>query len=147
MINSGIWKLCLNCDSNCCVWLEKVQYKLFLSKKEKKRLGENIKFPCHFLTKNKLCSVHKHRPIDCRFWPFDIYMKNDKFYWAYYNSVECPIIKTITDKEIESILKNFESRLIPEFRDYLRPYSQFQLKKFIKFFGKPTIIREIALFN
>ncbi len=74
--------------------------------KHKKINGINyyyIKFPCPFLKNNK-CSIREFRPFDCRTFPLDFCMFNNKIF-TIVSSKRCPVIKMIKKQDIQKISK------------------------------------------
>lgn len=140
-MKKDIWSKCLNCKVNCCLQKD-VAFPLFLMKEERERVkGINKKFPCKFLNKNKLCDIHKDRPIDCRLYPFDILKINSRFHWVIWDTI-CPISKAKSAKLFEPFLKQHEKKLMPKFRKYMEEYSEHKINKFIQNY-KLTILREV----
>lgn len=141
-MRSSIWKKCINCKENCCKQ-KKIAYTLFLTDKEKKKFKDiNDTFPCKFLNDRGLCKIHSQRPIDCRLFPFDIVEIKKEFFWVYYQT-NCPIIRNKQDLEL--CLKDFELRLIPKFKKYIKAYSQYRVDEFISNFGPYVVLRKVSL--
>lgn len=140
----SIWKKCINCKVNCCKQ-KKISCNLFLTEEEKKRLKKiNDAFPCKFLNNNGLCEIHSQRPIDCRFYPFDIVEVKKEFYWAYYQT-SCPIIIGGGKHDLELCLKDFELRLMPKFKKYIKAYSHHRMDEFISNFGPYIVLRRVRI--
>ncbi len=45
---------------------------------------------CHFLNEGR-CSIHDHRPIDCRLFPLDLRMVEGELTWVIYNYNHCEL--------------------------------------------------------
>ena len=140
-----LWKECLSCKNKGCCKLD-IAYPLFVTQEEDVKIKKyypnqncfNKKFPCPFFNKNYLCDIHNIRPVDCRFFPFDIIKINEKFFWIIWK-IDCPIIEY---EDFEDCLEQFEEELIPYFKTYLQEYSKFRLEEFLNKY-KFEVIREV----
>jgi len=139
----NLWQNCLSCKDKCCKW--SVACPLFVTSQEMSKIEEgntiedfNKKYPCAFFDKNELCAIHNVRPVDCRFFPFDVMNISGKFFWVIWD-VNCLILK---QKNFEPYLEQFETELIPNFQENLENYSKFRLEEFIHKY-KFQVIREI----
>ncbi len=143
---SELWSECLSCKEKCCD--SEIVFPLFVTENEYERLtclypdaiGQfNKSVPCPFLKENKLCIVHDTKPIDCKLFPFDIIMVDQKFYWII-REINCPIAK---DKEgFEKYLSIFEETIIPNFIEYMEDYALFRYEELAEKWGC-KIIREV----
>jgi len=73
----------------------------------------------------KRCLIYSERPICCRLFPLDIYVKAEKLVWIIYN--DCPIIKhRVNDGCLDSIIeiaKEFERLMTKELaNEFKREY-------------------------
>lgn len=126
----NLWQECLSCKDKCCKW--SFACPLFVTAQEMSKIGEatsnqefNKKYPCAFFDKDELCAIHDIRPVDCRFFPFDVMNIGGNFFWVIWN-VNCSILK---QKNFEPYLQEFETELIPNFQEYLEDYSKFRLEE------------------
>jgi Fe-S-cluster containining protein len=81
---------------------------------------------CYFYQNNR-CTIYKERPIDCRFFPFDIYKDNGKNMLVLYKKNICEYVPDNND-EIEKF-GNKNKRLIKLIYPYLNEWSD---EKFIQ---------------
>lgn len=132
---------CVACKDKCCNW--DLAFPLFVTPEEKKKLVKiNTCHPCSFFNKEQLCDVHKDRPFDCRFFPFDILKLDGKFYWIIWK-VNCPMLVNGKEK-FEEILAEHEQHLVPFFKAHLDNYSQFRLAELLSKY-EYEVIREVKL--
>ena len=136
----GSGKCCVSRDSYGFVYLSKMDlhrfskhFKLSLNKFKKKYCQitdgfihlaekEELKGNCIFL-KNKMCTVYKSRPSQCRTWPFWNENMNAKT-WNEDISVNCPGIgkgKKISSKLIKKYLKEDYDNEISILNGYANP--------------------------
>lgn len=62
---------------------------------------------CHFLNEGR-CSIHDHRPIDCRLFPLDLRMVEGALTWVIYNYHHCEL----TERDMEILAKQMETALM-----------------------------------
>jgi len=155
-MESQLWGECLNCVNKCCEWKNSFPFPLFVTNKEEQIIKKNgfnsselinlkTKHPCIFLDKNKLCKIHKIRPIDCKLFPFDIHEINKKFHWILWE-FPCKIVKDIESnvKNKEDYLVSFETKVIPKFKKHLGDYSSFRCEELINNYSF-VILREVVI--
>jgi len=68
---------------------------------------------CFFLKDNR-CINYEHRPLICRFYPFELKPAQDKNGYVFDFTIECPAIgegKTWTRKDFEKLFKLAQERL------------------------------------
>jgi len=137
-MKKDLWQVCLTCKEKCC---GDFAIPLFVTPEEKKKHPNlNTKCPCVFFDGGGLCEIHSTRPVDCRFFPFDIMMTGEKYFWIIWN-VNCPIVKN-GKNDFEKYLEDHEKHLIPKFIDYLAQYAKFREEEMDNKF-KYEILREI----
>ncbi|MBA4718640.1 MAG: YkgJ family cysteine cluster protein [Nitrosopumilus sp.] len=51
----------------------------------KKKSSPQKSMECMFYDSKKGCTIYKHRPLDCRMFPFDIHKIDDKYRWVVYS--------------------------------------------------------------
>ena len=71
---------------------------------------------CHFLNEGR-CSIHDHRPIDCRLFPLDIRKVEGKLSWVIYNYNHCEL----TERDMAILAKQMGAALAAlgsELEDY-----------------------------
>lgn len=136
-MESNLWKECLNCKDKCCK--KHIAFRIFATPQEKEKLSKiNCSYPCSYFNKNELCDTHSSRPVDCRFFPFDIMEINKRFFWITWK-LDCPIINR---RNFEPYMIEHEKNLIPNFTEHLGDYSRFRLKELLKEY-KYEVIREV----
>lgn len=70
-----------------------------------------------FDEKNKRCSIYQERPLDCKFFPFDIYLINDQYHWIVYSCnpdsnwkwTETHLEMFENDPQFNEIMENIET--------------------------------------
>ncbi len=143
---SELWNECLSCQEKCCD--SEIVFPLFVTRGEYERLKNsypdavdqfNKSVPCPFLKKNKLCIIHEIKPVDCKLFPFDIVMIDQKFYWII-REINCPIAKN--EEVFEKYLSVFEETIIPHFIEYMEDYALFRYDELAEKWGC-KIIREV----
>ena len=138
-MQTNLWEECLYCKDKCCKW--DIAFPLFVTSEERKKAPLiNTRHPCIFYDKNELCDIHKIRPFDCRFFPFDILKLNEKFFWIIWK-FNCPILNK-NKEEFEQYLEEHEKELIPKFIEYLDNYSKFRLKELLSKY-QYEVLREV----
>lgn len=143
---SELWNECLSCQEKCCD--SETVFPLFVTENEYEQLISsypdavnqfNKSASCPFLKSNKLCVVHEIKPVDCKLFPFDITMKDQKFYWII-REINCPIAKN--EEDFEKYLSIFEEKIIPNFIEYMEEYALFRYEELEEKWGY-KIIREV----
>ncbi len=69
---------------------------------------------CFFL-KNNRCIIYEHRPLICRFYPFELHFDADKDTHVFNYTLECPTInkgKEMTKKDFEELFLLAKQRLL-----------------------------------
>ncbi len=61
---------------------------------------------CHFLHEGR-CSIHDHRPIDCRLFPLDLKMVEGELTWVIYNYHHCEL----TERDMAILAKQMGTAL------------------------------------
>ncbi|MEW6294867.1 MAG: hypothetical protein AB1467_01055 [Candidatus Diapherotrites archaeon] len=127
-MQTDLWKECLTCKDKCCKW--DIAFPLFVTNHEKRKLSHiNTRHPCLYFNRKELCEIYPNRPFDCRFFPFNVWESNGKFYWMIWK-LNCPILNKNKEK-IELYLQEHEKKLIHRFKNYLNAYSKFRLEELI----------------
>lgn len=142
-MNRKIWDRCLTCEKKCCEY--DVVQTVFVTPEEKKRLpGINTQTPCPYYNKeNKLCSVHKTRPLDCRIFPFDIIKIDNKYVWVVWDMNYCPILKEERDK-FEEYLEEIEKNVIPGLKNHIKEFDEWKDDEYKERY-KYKVLREVKL--
>ena len=124
-----IWSKCINCRVNCCKQKE-ISRNPFLTKNEKGKLsGINDFFRANFWMK-KDCAKYTARDLLIAGFILLILKKSGGIFWVYYQT-NCPIIENINNigkQNLELCLKDFELKLLPNFRKYIKKYSRHKIK-------------------
>jgi len=139
----NLWEVCLKCDAECCK--SEIVKTIFVTPREKELLPKiNKRFPCAYLNKQNLCSVHNIRPLDCRMHPFDIISENGKYYWVIWDNYDlCPLIKKEYEK-FENYLQDIEKNIIPDLKKYIKECDDWMDDEYRKKY-EYKIIREIRV--
>lgn len=76
-------------------------------------MKKNSQGKCLFLEDNS-CSIYEHRPLICRFYPFELKFSQDKENYAFEFTLECPEIgkgKKLAKKDFEKLFVMAKERL------------------------------------
>lgn len=68
---------------------------------------------CFFL-KNNQCTIYPHRPLICRFYPFELKFNPEKDIHIFSFTLECPTIgngKNLTKKDFEELFRLAQQKL------------------------------------
>jgi Fe-S-cluster containining protein len=69
-------------------------------------MKKNSQGKCLFLKDDNNCSIYSHRPLICRFYPFELKFLQDKNKYGFEYTFECPEIgksKKFTKKDFEQL--------------------------------------------
>lgn len=140
-MNKKIWDVCVSCDAGCCK--SDIVQTIYATPEEKMALPKiNCQYPCYYLTKDNMCSVHNIRPLDCRMHPFDIISENGVYYWVVWNNDEdCPLLLNERDR-FEEYLQDIERTIMPRLRAYLKECDDWMDGEYKEKY-KYEIIREV----
>lgn len=90
-----------------------------------------------------MCDIYEKRPVDCRFFPFDILQIKGKFVWIFWK-IRCPFLDSGNKEEFEKCLQDHEQNLIPKFKEYIDDYTKFRLGEFLSKY-QYEILRELKI--
>lgn len=80
-----------------------------------------------FNSTTSYCQIYKFRPMDCRLFPLDIELINDKYYWALFKYDRCKITK----KDMYSLLK-YREEALQILGDELKNYATYPVPRMRK---------------
>jgi Fe-S-cluster containining protein len=69
---------------------------------------------CLFLKDNNDCAIYSHRPLICRFYPFELKFMDDKDQYSFEFTLECPEIgkgKRLIKKDFEKLFNLAKEKL------------------------------------
>lgn len=139
IMKDDLWKACRTCKTKYCC--SDIAYPLFVTPQEKIiNKGINTLNPCIFF-RGGLCKIHSSRPLDCKFFPFEIMKIRGKYQWIYWE-IPCQITDGRNKKYFEKYLLEHENTLLPKFLKYIDEYSEFRIEELKRKF-KFKVIREV----
>ena len=146
---SKLWGGCLSCQDKSCCKLD-IAYPLFVTQEEMRRIANlcpnkaelfNRALPCPFLMENSLCMIHEDKPIDCRFFPFDVIKMSGRFHWVVWK-IDCLVLQD--EPRFEEYLMDMERRLLSGFAAHLDDYSSFRIDELFSKYDY-EVLREVQL--
>lgn len=95
-------------------------------------------------TASKRCSIYSVRPADCRFFPYDVLLKEGKYSWIKWNidepGAKCLIYENLDD---EKALRKLEDEVVPGFMKNIEEYALYTDRMIAKEKNDYKILREI----